>query len=42
MQSRTVKLKTNDAGGASLAHPAARPGYHTDSGAFDEIEKIRI
>ena len=27
-QTKTVKLKTNAAGGVSLAHPAPRPGYH--------------
>ena len=34
MQTKTVKLKTNDAGAVSLAHPALHPGYHTDHGAF--------
>ena len=34
MQTKTVKLKTNDAGGVSLAPPGARPGYHKDHGAF--------
>lgn len=34
MQTKTVKLKTNDAGGVSLAHPALHPGSHTDQGAF--------
>ena len=33
-QTKTVKLKTNDAGGVSLAHPAMRPGYHKQPGAF--------
>ena len=34
MQTKTVQLKTNDAGAVSLAHPALHPGYHTDQGAF--------
>ena len=34
MQTKTVKLKTNDAGAVSLAPPALHPGYHTDHGAF--------
>lgn len=34
MQTKTVMLKTNDVGGVSLAPPGARPGYHTDHGAF--------
>ena len=29
-----MKLKTNDAGGVSLAHPALQPGYHKQAGAF--------
>ena len=33
-QTKTLKLKTNDAGGVSLAHPAMRPGYHKQPGAF--------
>ena len=32
-QTTTVKLKTNDADGVSLAHPAMRPGYHKHPGA---------
>ena len=34
MQTKTVKLKTNDAGAVSLAPPAMRPGYHKDPSAF--------
>ena len=33
MQTKTVKLKTTDAGGVSLAPPAMHPGYHKDHGA---------
>ena len=33
MPTKTVKLKTNDAGGVSLAHPALHPGSQTDQGA---------
>ena len=33
MQTKTVKLKTNDGGSVSLAHPALHPGDHTDHGA---------
>ena len=31
---KTVQLKTNDAGDVSLAPPTMRPGYHKDHGAF--------
>ena len=31
---KTVKLKTNDAGGVALAPPTMHPGYHKDQGAF--------
>ena len=34
MPTKTVKLKTTDAGGVSLAPPALHPGSHTDHGAF--------
>ena len=34
MQTKTVKLKTTDAGGVSFAHSALHPGYHRDQGAF--------
>jgi len=34
MQTKTVKLKTNDAGSVSLAPPGTRLGYHKDHGAF--------
>ena len=34
MQTKTVKLKTTDAGGVSLAPPAMHPGYHKDHDAF--------
>ena len=33
-RTKTVKLTTTDAGGVSLAHPAMRPGYHKQLGAF--------
>ena len=33
-QTKTVKPKTNDVGGVSLAHPAMPPGYHKQFGAF--------
>ena len=34
MQTKTVKLKTNDAGAVSLAPPALHLGSQTDQGAF--------
>ena len=34
MQTKTVKLKTNDTGGVSLAPPGVRPGYHKEQSAF--------
>ena len=43
MQTKTVKPKTHDAGGVSLAPPALHPGYHTDHDAFVvAIERVPI
>ena len=42
-RSKTVKLKTNPAGGVSLAHPAMRSGYHKQPGAFVvAIERVPV
>ena len=41
MPTKTVQLKTTDAGGVSLAPPAMPPGAHTDYGAcVGAIERV--
>ena len=37
-KTKTLKLKTNNAGGVALAHPTMRPGYYVEPGAFKEME----